>query len=155
MAENSKVVYGAIAANAAIMVTKFIAGAVGGSSSLLAEAFHSVADTGDGVMLLVGQKKSARPPDDLHPFGYGKELYFWTLVVALAIFTVGGCASVIEGIEHVVKPEPLKKPGLTYVVLGVSGLLEGASMVYAWYQFMKEKGKDRSIGEGVRKAKDP
>src|SRR5207244_2108886 len=113
-----KTVYIAVAANAVITVAKFVAGVASGSSSLIAEGFHSVADTADGVLILVGQKQAAKPPDKLHPFGRGKELYFWSMVVSLAIVAVGGIASVIEGIGHVVRPgSTLESPVGNYIAL--------------------------------------
>src|SRR3954451_18214515 len=105
MAENNKLIYLAMAANGAIAVSKFVAGIASGSSSLLAEGFHSVADTGDQAMLLLGRSRSKRPPDALHPFGHGKEIYFWSMVVAVTIFALGGLVSVLEGVYHVIHPE--------------------------------------------------
>jgi cation diffusion facilitator family transporter len=155
LAESNKAVWAALASNAAIMISKFIGALAGGSSSLLAEALHSVADTGDSAMLLLGKRRAAKPPDPTHPFGHGKELYFWTLVVAVSIFTIGGVGSIIEGIEHIAKPPPIEDPTWTYIVLGLSALFEGASMIYAWHQFLGEKGKDATIWDGIKKAKDP
>src|SRR4051812_36318808 len=156
MADNTKAVYVAVASNAVITVAKFVAGVASGSSSLIAEGFHSIADTADGVLILVGQKQAAKPADKLHPFGRGKELYFWSLIVSVAIIAVGGMASVMEGIEHIVHPgSTLQSPVGNYIALGIAFVAEGTSMVYAWRQFLREKGKGRGIAEGIEKAKDP
>src|SRR5262245_21413851 len=102
-----KTVYAAIGANLAIAATKFVAGAVTGSSVMLSEGIHSLVDTGNGLLLLLGLRRSQQPPDTSHPFGYGKELYFWTLIVAIGIFAVGGGMSFYEGVTHLLHPHPL------------------------------------------------
>src|SRR5512146_3384490 len=104
MAESRIAVYGAIAANCAIAVTKFIAAGITGSSAMLSEGIHSTVDTGNGLLLLVGMKLSQRPASVEHPFGHGKELYFWSLIVAVLIFGLGGGVSVYEGVQHVRDP---------------------------------------------------
>jgi cation diffusion facilitator family transporter len=97
-------VYGAIAANLLIAVAKFVAAFFTGSSSMLSEAFHSVVDTGNEGLLLLGVSRSRKPPDDRHPFGYGQEIYFWSLIVAVLLFSVGGGLSFYEGVRHVLHP---------------------------------------------------
>src|SRR3954467_2657875 len=100
MSEARTAIYGAIGANVAIAITKFLAAAFTGSSAMLAEGVHSLVDTGNGALLLFGVRRSRKPPDAAHPFGHGKELYFWTLIVAIMIFAVGGGVSAVEGIRH-------------------------------------------------------
>jgi cation diffusion facilitator family transporter len=154
MAESKLVVYGAIAANIAIAVTKFIAAGVSGSSAMLSEAIHSTVDSGNELLLLVGLNRASQPPDAAHPFGYGKELYFWSLIVAVLIFGVGGGVTVWEGIMHVRSPQAATSPGWSYVVLGVSALFEGASFAFAVRAVWKDKGNDSFLG-ALHASKDP
>lgn len=129
------VLYGALAANLGIAVAKFIAAAITGSSSMLTEGVHSLVDSGNQVLLLYGQSRAKRAPDQMHPFGYGRELYFWAFVVAMLIFAVGAGVSIYEGAMHYMDPEPLRDPTINYVVLGVAFLLEGGSWVIAVREF--------------------
>ncbi|HEX7439684.1 MAG TPA: cation diffusion facilitator family transporter [Caldimonas sp.] len=155
MAASKKVtVYGAIAANLGIAVMKFAGAATTGSSAMLSEGIHSMVDTGDGLLLLVGMHLSQRKADERHPFGYGKELYFWSLIVAVLIFGVGGGVSMYEGILHVLDPAPLADPFWNYVVLGCAALFEGSSLALALRQFLRDKG-DESFGAALRTSKDP
>ena len=154
-ASESKIaVYGAIAANVAIAVTKFIAAAITGSAAMLSEGIHSTVDTGNGVLLLVGMKLSQRKPTPEHPFGHGKELYFWSLMVAVLIFGLGGGISAYEGLLHITKPEPLRDPTWNYVVLGAAAVFEGASFAVALRQFLNKK-RDVSFWRALKTSKDP
>src|SRR6476469_5468191 len=128
MAESKFAVYGALAANVAIAATKFTVAALSGSSAMLSEGIHSTVDAGNGLLLLVGLNRSQRGASIEHPFGHGKELYFWSLIVAVLIFGVGGGVSAYEGVLHVIDPVPLEDPKWSYIVLGASALFEGTSL---------------------------
>jgi cation diffusion facilitator family transporter len=152
--ESRTAIFAAIVGNLAIAVTKFAAAAFTGSSAMLSEGIHSLVDTGNGGLLLLGVKKSRKPPDDKHPFGHGKELYFWSLVVAILIFALGGGMSVYEGVIHITDPHPIKDPTWNYLVLGFAIVFESVSCYFAVKAFQKEKG-DQGILETVRGSKDP
>lgn len=157
MAEESKAaVLGAVFANVAIAVSKFIVAGITRSSSMLSEAIHSTVDTGDGLLLLLGQHRSKKRPDEKHPYGYGPELYFWTFVVAVLIFGVGGGMSIYEGILHILHPEPLMNPVWNYVVLGLSFVFESCSLSLALRKLRKDQEReDRSLREIIFTTKDP
>src|SRR5258708_9983480 len=139
--ESRIAIFAAIAGNLAIAVTKLIAAFVTGSSAMLSEGIHSLVDTGNGGLLLLGFRKSQKPPDAQHPFGHGKELYFWSLVVAILIFALGGGMSVYEGVTHLSNPH-LHDPTWNYVVLGVAFVVEGASSYFAYKAFRSDvRGK--------------
>lgn len=129
------VLYGALVANLGIAVAKFVAATISGSSSMLTEGVHSLVDSGNQVLLLYGQSRTRKPPDRAHPFGYGRELYFWAFVVAMLIFAVGAGVSIYEGVAHYTDPEPLRDPTISYVVLAVAFLLEGGSWTIAVREF--------------------
>ncbi len=148
------VLYGALAANLGIGVAKFVAAGMTGSSSMLTEGFHSVVDSGNQVLLLYGQKKAKRPADEAHPFGYGRELYFWAFVVAILIFAIGAGVSIFEGWRHIQEPEPLTSPTVNYVVLAISFALEGSSWTIAVREFSKAKG-DMGWWQAIHRSKDP
>ncbi len=148
------VLYAALLANLGIAVAKFIAAAITGSSSMLTEGVHSMVDTGNQGLLLYGQYRAKRPADAEHPFGYGRELYFWAFVVAILIFGLGSGVSVYEGWLHIADPEPLHDPLVNYVVLGVAFLLEGTSWTIAMREFAAAKD-DASWWQAVRNSKDP
>jgi cation diffusion facilitator family transporter len=143
-----KVIYAAIVANLGIAVSKFIVAAITGSAAMLAEGIHSAVDTGNELLLLVGERKSVKPADAKHPFGYGKELYFWALIVALSIFSLGGGLSIYHGIDALRHPEPLQDPTWNYVVLGVSALFEG----YSWNVSRKALNQLRKPGASLWQA---
>lgn len=148
------VVWAALAANLAIGVAKFVAAAITGSTAMLTEGIHSVVDCGNQVLLLYGERRASRPPDALHPFGYGRELYFWAFVVAILIFTVGAVVSVYEGWLHWTAPEPLQPPLVNYVVLAIAFALEGTSWTVALREFGAAKG-DVGWWQAVKDSKDP
>jgi cation diffusion facilitator family transporter len=140
-----KVIYAAILANLGIAAAKFIVAAITGSAAMLAEGIHSAVDTGNEFLLLVGERNSEKPPDKRHPFGYGKALYFWALLVALSVFSLGGGLSIYHGITALRHPEPLQDPMWNYVVLGVSACFEG----YSWNVSRKELNKRRKAGASL------
>jgi cation diffusion facilitator family transporter len=152
--ESKAALVAAIIGNVAIAVTKLIAAAFTGSSAMISEGIHSIVDTGNGGLILLGVHKSQQPPDFEHPFGHGKELYFWSLIVALAIFAVGCGTSVFEGIRHLIYPKQIEHPFWNYLVLSFAFLFEGSSWLFGWKAFQKAKGK-WGIVEGVRRSKDP
>ena len=154
MAKSKGAIYGAIAANVSIAITKFLVAGITGSSAMLSEGIHSAVDTFNGVLLLVGLKLSQRPATPEHPFGHGKELYFWGLIVAVLIFGLGGGLSFYEGVQHIRHPEPMRDPMWNYVVLGVAAVFEGSSFAIALRQFLKEAG-DTPFWEALHRSKDP
>jgi len=154
MAESRIAIFGAIAANVAIAITKFVVAGVTGSSAMLSEGVHSLVDTGNGALLLVGLKLSKRPPTPDHPFGHGKDLYFWGLIVAVLIFGLGGGISIYEGVQHVIEPEPLTDPFWNYVVLGAAALFEGTSLVIALRQFSSQT-RGLPFWRALHLSKDP
>lgn len=144
----------ALAANAAIAAAKFAVAVITGSSSILSEAIHSAVDTGDEALLWVGLRKSRRPADETHPFGHGKDLYFWTTVVAVLVFAVGGGMSVYEGVVHLAHPIRPQKLAWSYAVLGIAAVFEGVSWTVAAREFARFKGS-RSAWEAIHATKDP
>jgi cation diffusion facilitator family transporter len=148
-------IYGAIGANLIIAVAKFVAALFTGSSAMLSEGIHSVADTGNQLLLLLGVRRSRVPPDDLHPFGHGKELYFWSLVVAIVLFGVGGGMSLYEGIVHLQHPEPIENPAWSYAVLSIGVLVEGAAWLIALRAILEVRGQGQSLWQAIRTSKDP
>jgi cation diffusion facilitator family transporter len=147
-------IYAALAGNLAVAVTKFGAAAWTGSSSMLSEAVHSLVDTLNEVLLLYGLHRSAKRPDPEHPLGHGRELYFWSFVVALLVFALGAGVSIYEGFVHLRDPAPIESPMVAYVVLGLSMVFESISWVIAYRQF-RGANPDRSVFSAVRRSKDP
>jgi cation diffusion facilitator family transporter len=147
-------VYAALVGNLLVAATKTVAAAWTGSSSMLSEAIHSFVDTGNEVLLLYGMWRAGVRPDRAHPLGYGRELYFWSFIVALLIFALGAGVSIYEGIAHVRQPEPVTDPLLNYVVLAFALAFEGGSWLIALRQFRAAKG---SLGyfQAFRRSKDP
>ncbi|NMM38158.1 MAG: cation transporter [Glaciimonas sp.] len=149
-----KVVYAALAGNFAIALIKFVAAAITGSSAMLSEAVHSLVDTVNELLLLYGMKRAAKGPDDSHPFGYGRELYFWSFIVTLLVFALGAGVSLYEGVVHLRNPEAMTNPLINYLVLGVSIICEGASWWVALKAFRATKGK-QGYFDAFRASKDP
>ncbi len=149
-----KVIFAALAGNTLIAVTKFVAAAFTGSSAMLSEGIHSLVDTGNQVLLLYGMKRAARPADADFPFGHGREIYFWSFVVAMLIFALGGGISIYEGIKNLLHPEPITDPVVNYIVLGLATLFEGGAWWFALKEFRRQKGS-RSYLAAVHEAKDP
>jgi cation diffusion facilitator family transporter len=152
--ESKKVIYAALAGNLAIALTKFVAAAFTGSSAMLSEGVHSLVDTGNGGLLLYGMHRAARPPDRMHPLGHGRELYFWSFIVALLVFALGAGVSFYEGVTHILAPEPISDPKVNYIVLGLSLLFEGASWTVALREFRRTQGRQGWF-QAVRTSKDP
>jgi cation diffusion facilitator family transporter len=153
-ASSKTVIVAAVGANLAIAATKFVAAAFSGSSAMLSEGIHSLVDTGDGLLLLLGMRLSRRPPDLNHPFGHGKELYFWTLIVAIVIFAVGGGMSSYEGMTHLRHPTPLENPLWNSVVLGLAIVFEGYSWGVAIRAFRTAQ-RGQKVWRAIRTSKDP
>jgi cation diffusion facilitator family transporter len=152
---SSKVIYVAIVANAAIALSKFVVALLTRSSAMLAEAFHSSIDTGNELFLLLGQKRSARPPDAAHPFGHGKELYFWTLLVGVLLFGVGGGLSIYEGIARLLQPPVFRHAGWNYFILALAAVFEGRSWYVAYAELRTQKSTAESMMHLIRRSKDP
>jgi len=153
-AGSKRVIYAALAGNLAIAATKFAAAFFTGSSAMLSEGVHSLVDTGNGALLLHGMRRAARPPDRTHPLGHGRELYFWSFIVALLVFALGAGVSFYEGIIHIMAPEPVVNAKVNYIVLGFSFLFEGSSWLVALKEFRQQKGRQGWL-EAVRRSKDP
>jgi cation diffusion facilitator family transporter len=154
MKKNYAAIYSALAANILIAIIKFIAGAYSNSSSMISEGIHSLVDTTNEVLLLYGLKRSKKAPDKLRPFGYGKELYFWSFIVSILIFGLGGGLSIYQGILHIRRPEQLGDPTWNYVVLGFSIIFEGTSLIIATKAFNKARG-NLSFWKAIVTSKDP
>jgi cation diffusion facilitator family transporter len=154
MAGSKKVILAALAGNAAIAVTKFIAASISGSSAMLSEGIHSLVDTGNQVLLLHGMKQSRKPADDRFPFGHGKEIYFWSFVVAILIFALGAGISIYEGISHIRHPQAMGDPTINYIVLALAMVFEGLAWFFAFREFTRTKGRWGYI-EAVQRGKDP
>lgn len=149
-----KVVFAALAGNLAIAVTKFIAALLTGSSAMLTEAIHSTVDTGNQGLLLLGLARAGRPPSQTHPFGYGMELYFWSFVVALMIFALGGAVSVYQGVHKILAPEPIDRAWINFLVIGLAIVFEGGSFLVAWREFKAVRG-DVPFFRALKGSKDP
>jgi cation diffusion facilitator family transporter len=152
-ASSKKVVLVAIGANFSIAITKFVAAFLSGSSAMLSEAIHSLVDTGNQTLLLLGITFSKRPSDETHPFGYGKERYFFTLIVAVLLFGMGGGMAIYQGITHLIRPTPLENPIYAYGVLLFAAIFEG----YTWVIALKEvrsRSNGRTVWKMIRDTKD-
>ena len=151
---SKKVIIAALIGNSMIAVTKFIAAHLTGSSAMLSEGIHSLVDTGNQVLLLHGLKRAAQPADKYFPYGHGKEIYFWSFVVAILIFALGAGISLYEGYHHILHPVEISNPIINYVVLSLAIVFEGGSFYVAAKAFNASKG-DLGYFEAVKKGKDP
>jgi cation diffusion facilitator family transporter len=155
MAEESKrAVVAGFVGNLLITISKFVAAALSGSAAMLAEAIHSLIDTGNGALMLWGMRASRKPPDQDHPFGYGHELYFWSLLVGMIVFGLGGGMSVVSGVFHILNPRAPDNVGLSYGVIAIAAVFEGASWYFGLKAFSKER-RGRGIVETIKRTKDP
>jgi cation diffusion facilitator family transporter len=146
----------ALAGNLAIALAKFVASWISGSTAMLTEAIHSLVDTGDQVLLLVGQKRGARPPDARHPLGHGMETYFWSFIVALMVFLLGGVLSLYEGVRHILKPEPVISPWISIAVLAIAAVFEGTSFRIAYREYRRVvRGRPTRQWDFIKASKDP
>ena len=155
--ESPKAVIAAVLANIAIGIVKFIAAFISGSSAMISEGIHSIVDSGNGLLILFGMKRAERKPDLAHPFGYSQELYFWTMVVAIMIFALGGGLSIYEGVSRIMAITPettLGDPTLNYVIIAISAVIEGMSLSVALREFNAARGDVKPL-RFIRDAKDP
>ncbi|MGD8229247.1 MAG: cation diffusion facilitator family transporter [Desulfobacteraceae bacterium] len=152
--ESKNVIIAALIGNTLISITKFSAALITRSSAMLSEGIHSLVDTGNQILLLYGLKQAKRPADEYFPFGRGKEVYFWSFIVAILIFALGGGVSIYEGIQHLRYPNPISNPLINYIVLGLALLFEGAAWVFAFRGFTRAKGKWGYL-EAIQRGKDP
>lgn len=148
------VVFAALGGNLAIALAKFVAFAFTGSSAMLTEAIHSLVDTGNQGLLLLGMRRGAKAPDESHPFGYGMEAYFWSFIVALMIFALGGAVSIWEGIDKIRDPEPMQRPWINLLVIGMAMVFEGASFTVALREF-RSFWRGTPLFRSIRGSKDP
>lgn len=155
MASSSKkVIYAALIGNGLIAITKFIASTITGSAAMMSEGIHSTVDTGNQLLLLLGLKKAKKPADKDFPFGHGKEIYFWSFVVAIMIFAVGAGISIYEGVHSLMDPHPVQNPMVNYIVLGLAMVFEAFAWYFAWKEFERVRG-EQGYYETVRKEKNP
>ena len=151
---STKAIVAALIGNGLVAVTKFVAAGITGSSAMFSEGVHSVVDTGNQVLLLFGLRQARKPPDDRFPFGHGKEVYFWSFVVAIFIFALGAGISIYEGVEALAHPTPVENVVVNYVVLSLAIVFEAFAWGFAFREFNKSKGQ-RGYLEAVRTGKDP
>jgi len=151
---SKKVIFAALIGNSLISITKFFAAFTTGSSAMLSEGIHSLVDTGNQILLLYGMKQAKKPADEAFPFGHGKEIYFWSFIVAILIFAVGAGVSIYEGVRHVIHPSQIENPMVNYIVLSLAIVFEGGAWFFAFKEFGKVKGK-RGYIEAVQRGKDP
>ena len=153
-ASSKRAIYAALIANLIIATSKFVATWFSGSSAMLSEGIHSIVDTGNSGLLLLGIRLSQKPADEEHPFGHGKELYFWTLIVAVVIFAGGGGISIFEGILHLIHPQRLENALWSYVVLGIAAISEGWSLRVGLKAFRAQQGSQPLL-RAIQSSKDP
>ena len=146
----------ALAGNLAIAIAKFVASWISGSTAMYTEAIHSLVDTGDQILLLIGQKRGERPPDARHPLGHGMETYFWSFIVALMVFLLGGVLSVYEGVRQILEPEPVVSPWISLRVLAIGATFEGTSFRIAYREYRRVvRGRPTRLWDFIKASKDP
>jgi cation diffusion facilitator family transporter len=148
------VIYAALLGNTLIAITKFVAAYFTSSSAMFSEGIHSLVDTGNQVLLLYGLKRSQLPASEQFPFGHGKEIYFWSFVVAIMIFAVGAGVSIYEGFHRLYDPAPVENFLINYIVLGLAIIFEGFAWYFAFREFSRSRG-EWGYFEAVHKGKDP
>lgn len=151
---STKAVYAALFANSGIAIAKFVGAAYTGSSAMLSEGVHSVVDVGNQILLLFGMKRAKRPADQRHPFGYGREVYFWSFVVAILLFAIGAGVALYEGIHKIMDPHPIKDAYINYIILSFGIVLEAGSWWIAFKEFNAGRN-GKSWWRSVRQGKDP
>jgi cation diffusion facilitator family transporter len=151
---SKKVIYAALIGNGLISITKFIAASITGSSAMVSEGIHSLVDTGNQMLLLLGLRKAKKPASANFPFGHGKEVYFWSFIVAILIFALGSGISIYEGVHHIIHPAELSDPTINYIVLILAFIFEGFALYFAVKEFNKARGKVRTL-KAVADGKDP
>jgi cation diffusion facilitator family transporter len=154
MSASKTPIYTALAANLGIAIVKLAAAIFTGSSAMVSEGIHSLVDTSNEVLLLLGISKSQKPADEKRPFGYGRELYFWSFIVSLLFFAMGGGFSIYEGIEHLMNPEQVKNPIWNYAVLAIAFIFDGLSFITAMKEFNRQRGAT-PFWKAVKESKDP
>jgi cation diffusion facilitator family transporter len=152
--ETKAAVLAAVAGNLLIALVKFVAALVSGSAAMLSEGIHSLVDTANDALLLYGLRRSLRAPDDEHPFGYGHEAYFWTLVAGMLFFALGGGMSIVTGLQHIGDPSPPENLAWGYTVLAAAALFEGVSWIFGYRAFRREQ-RGRGIVETIHLTKNP
>lgn len=151
--QSTRVVVIAFAGNALIAVSKLVASAITGSSAMFAEGVHSIVDSGNQLLLLYGMKRAVRPADDRHPFGYGKEVYFWSFVVAILLFSIGAGVSMYHGIEKILHPHPVENPLINFIVIGLAVVFEGYAL-HAAVKEMNARRGDEGVMSWIKRSKD-
>ena len=154
MSSSKKSIFVSLASNCLIAIAKFIAGAITGSSAIVSEGVHSVVDMGNEIFLLYGLRRSKMPADEEFPFGHGKEIYFWSFIVAILIFASGAGVSILKGINHLIAPTPGKDLYVNYIIIGYAIIFDGTSWYISWKEFSKTKGK-WGIMQAIHKSRDP
>jgi cation diffusion facilitator family transporter len=153
---SARVVYAALAGDLAVAAAKFGASALSGSTAMLTEAIHSLVDSADQLLLLTGQSRARKPPDRTHPFGYGMETYFWSFVVALFVFFLGGLVALYQGVRHILMPQHIVSPAISLGVLVVSALFEGWSFAVGFREYKRVvRGRDIPLWSFIKGSKDP
>jgi cation diffusion facilitator family transporter len=151
---SKKVIYAALIGNGLIAIAKFVGSVITGSAAMMSEGIHSVVDTGNQLLLLLGLKRAKKPADKEYPFGHGKEIYFWSFVVAISIFAVGSGISIYEGVHSLMDPHAVSSPHINYIILGLAICFEGGAWYFAYKEFRKVQG-DQGFLKAVRGSKDP